>query len=235
MYFHLFFVIANLFAGSPTGDFCSAASLLHLHLPCGESPTSIRSEKDLRLEPTSRGGKRSLLVEGRAEVSRYSSHGLWWGFIKDSTFELLGVAPCTFYFHLWCNSILCFISVKTFSFSQVLSTQTLYLCPSKTHGFHNLSWFSCRWCDVRKIQVTKAPPLGSLHVSILSTGIPVVLGTMDWRAVDSNMNTTVVKDPLSTAWYTHTSRVQNAAKPNLLYAKNCMLREQAAKTHTNQA
>lgn len=51
------------------------------------------------------------------------------------------------------------------------------------------------------------------------------------------MNTTV-KNPLSTAWYTfytHTSRVQNAAKPNLLYAKNCMLREQAAKTHTDQA
>jgi len=141
MYFHLgiFRDCKPVLENFPTRDFCSAASLLHLHLPCGESPTSIRSEKDLGLEPTSRGGKRSLLVEGRAEVSRYSSHGLWWGFIKDSTFELLGVAPCTFYFHLWCNSIVCFISVKTFSFSQVLSTQTLYLCPSKTHGFHNLS------------------------------------------------------------------------------------------------
>lgn len=96
---------------------------------------------------------------------------------------------------------MCFISVKTFSFFASTVNSNIVPLSLKTHGFHNLLWFSCRWCDVRKIQVTKAPPLGSLHVSIFSTGILVALGTMDWRAVDSNMNTTV-KNPLSTGWYT---------------------------------
>ena len=41
------------------------------------------------------------------------------GFIKDSTLELLGVAPSTFIFDVvsWCV----FLSVKKFSFLQVIS------------------------------------------------------------------------------------------------------------------